>query len=51
MHFNSQSYELKTRYLRSPSPKQLEDYDNEIVWAIRKEDIPRLEELVANGKW
>lgn len=42
------SLSLESR--RLPTRKQLEDYDNELVWAIRNSDLKKLEELFQAGK-
>lgn len=36
--------------LRSPSSKQLEDYDNELVWAVRNSDLDKIIILHEQGK-
>eukprot|EP01040_Poterioochromonas_malhamensis_P003978 gene3978-4255_t len=41
---------LSPEIRRPPTIKQLQDYDNEIVWAIRNSDLKKLETLHRNGK-
>ena len=52
-HSHFQSYFLFPCFIflcRLPTRKQLEDYDNELVWAIRNSDLKKLEELFQAGK-
>jgi hypothetical protein len=35
---------------RCPSEKQIRDYDNDLVWAIRNSDLPRIKELHSQGR-
>ena len=36
---------LQSIYRRSPTPKEIEDYDNELVCTIRNSDLPKLKSL------
>jgi len=41
---------LQSEYKRSPTPKQLKDYDNELLNAIRQSDLEKIKALRANGR-
>eukprot|EP01040_Poterioochromonas_malhamensis_P003977 gene3977-4254_t len=41
---------LSPEIRRPPTIKQLQDYDNEIVWAVRNSDLPKVKELQQSGK-
>lgn len=38
------------RFHRQPSDSQLQDYDNELVWAVRTSNIEKVERLAQEGK-
>lgn len=37
-------------YNREPTEQQVQDYDNDLVWAVRESDLPTISELAQSGK-
>lgn len=41
---------MQMKQMRTPTMKQIMDYDNELVWAIRNSDLPKIRYLWSTGR-